>query len=520
MVAYYDGNQSTWIEESIPITGLDGQANSKIRFRFTSDSNTVFDGWHIDDISIIAGGPGCMPPAPPVVEFTSNSPVLIGDPVQFDNLTTGSEPITYDWNFGDGISSSEFEPAHLYADIGTYTVTLTATNGLGTDSISHTVTVEPIGFTSVDLTRITPGTIYAGEPVDFSADLLPDDATKPYTYSIDYDDGLLDDNASDLDPLPLAHVFSSGGIYTIVIEVMNVGMTVPVTDSLDLEVIEPVTITSVDLTLDTPMPIYAGDPVQFSADLAPEDATKPYTYTILYGDGISTTNTSSDDPLAFEHVYATGGNFTVQIAVLNDLMTVPVTDSLDLVVLIPDPMAEFSSNSPVLLGQPVQFTNQSIGLEPITYEWDFGDGTGTSTETNPSYTYAAIGTFTVTLEATNALGSDSVSHQVTVEPIAITTVELAQLSSGPIFVGDTVEFSADLSPDTATKPYTYTIDYGDGTLLTLTSSDDPLLLSHSYASGGNYTISIEVWNEAMVDPATDTLDVTVMYRSFLPLTSK
>jgi PKD repeat protein len=461
-----------------------------------------------------------MPSTPPVAEFTSNSPVPFGNPVLFDNLTTGSEPIAFEWDFGDGTTSTEFEPAHLYSDIGTYTVTLTATNDSGTHSTSHPVIVEPIDFTSVDLTLVTPGIIYAGDTIDFSAELSPDDATKPYTYTIQYGDGASFMGTSSTDPLSLDHIYSAGGNYTIALDVMNVGMTVPVTGSLELEVIEPVAITGVDLTLDTPEPIYAGDPLQFSADLLPDDATKPYTYTILYGDGISITNTSSDDPLVFSHVYSTGGNFTVQIAVLNDTMTDPVTDSLSLEVLVPDPMAVFSSNSPVLLGQPVQFTNLSIGLQPITYEWDFGDGAGTSTETNPSYTYAAIGTYTVTLEATNALGSDSVSHQITVEPLAITTVDLTQITSGSIFVGDPVEFSAELLPDSFTKPYTYTIDYGDGTLLTLTSSDDPLSLSHDYASGGSYTVSIEVWNVGMVGSVSDVLDVTVSYRSFLPITAK
>ena len=32
--------------------GLDGAADARVRFRYTSDSNTNYDGWYIDDISI------------------------------------------------------------------------------------------------------------------------------------------------------------------------------------------------------------------------------------------------------------------------------------------------------------------------------------------------------------------------------------------------------------------------------------------------------------------------------------
>jgi carboxypeptidase T len=237
-VASYDGNHPSWSQEQVPIYGLDGQANARIRFRFYSDTNVTADGWHIDDIGLVAGGPGCMPPSAPVAGFSSNSPVPLGQPMLFTNETTGTEPITYTWNFGDGVgASSEISPSYTYSAIGTYTVTLVATNTFGSDSISHPVTVLPAAIASVDLTQVTTGTVYAGDTVDFSADLLPDNAGKPYTYTIDYGDGTVITATSSLDPLSLSHTFISGGNYTIQIWVSNAVMTIPVTDSLDLNVV-------------------------------------------------------------------------------------------------------------------------------------------------------------------------------------------------------------------------------------------------------------------------------------------
>jgi len=60
----------------------------------------------------------------------------------------------------------------------------------------------------------------------------------------------------------------------------------------------------------------------------------------------------------------------------------------------------------------VQFSDASTE-SPTTWSWNFGDG-GTSALQNPTHTYAAAGTFTVTLTAGNAAGSSTASKTVTV----------------------------------------------------------------------------------------------------------
>jgi PKD domain-containing protein len=59
------------------------------------------------------------------------------NPIHFENLTTsagGNEVIYYNWDFGDGTFSSEFEPSHVYNHSGTYTVVLVAYNGCSCSS--------------------------------------------------------------------------------------------------------------------------------------------------------------------------------------------------------------------------------------------------------------------------------------------------------------------------------------------------------------------------------------------------
>jgi PKD repeat protein len=85
----------------------------------------------------------------------------------------------------------------------------------------------------------------------------------------------------------------------------------------------------------------------------------------------------------------------------------------DTVTVLAAPMAGFSSNSPVLLGQTMVFTNTSSG-DALSYAWEFGDGTPVVTATHPMHTYDAAGPYTVTLTASNAVGSDQFTDGVQV----------------------------------------------------------------------------------------------------------
>lgn len=178
------------------------------------------------------------------------------------------------------------------------------------------------------------------------------------------------------------------------------------------------------------------------------------------------------------------------------------------------PEAAFTSNSPVVLGQAVHFDNLSTGTEPIEYVWDFGDGIGTSMDRNPSYVYSATGSYSVTLAASNLYGTGLITHTVQVDPcIPISTITLTQVTSGTFYTGDLVELSLDLSPANASKPYTYTVDFDDGSPpLIAHSSADPLVFSHGFATPGNHTVQATAWNLCTVDPGSDSANVSIAER--------
>lgn len=79
------------------------------------------------------------------------------------------------------------------------------------------------------------------------------------------------------------------------------------------------------------------------------------------------------------------------------------------------PKASFTSEATELT---VAFTSTST--DATSYSWDFGDG-NSSTDENASNTYAAAGTYTVKLTATNDDGSDTAEEEITVEGGAVST---------------------------------------------------------------------------------------------------
>ncbi len=71
--------------------------------------------------------------------FSPSSPV-VGQTVTFTDASTG-EPTSWEWDFDDGESSTLQDPTHVFSDAGSYTVSLAASDGETTDTVSRVVTV-------------------------------------------------------------------------------------------------------------------------------------------------------------------------------------------------------------------------------------------------------------------------------------------------------------------------------------------------------------------------------------------
>ncbi len=103
--------------------------------------------------SSLLSSPGCNSvAAPPVADFTADvsSPIIIpvGGTINFTDVSTNS-PTSWSWDFGGGATNVTVQnPSVTFNTVGTYTISLTATNSFGSDTEVKTGFVQVVAASS------------------------------------------------------------------------------------------------------------------------------------------------------------------------------------------------------------------------------------------------------------------------------------------------------------------------------------------------------------------------------------
>ena len=152
-------------------------------------------------------------------------------------------------------------------------------------------------------------------------------------------------------------------------------------------------------------------------------------------------------------------------------------------------------------GLTANFTDTSTdaGGTIGSHSWNFGDG-GTSTASNPSHTYAAAGTYTVTETVTDSGNGTTSTKSASVSVSATGGTPVANFTYSAS--GLSVNFT-DTSTDTGGTIGSHAWNFGDGATSTATNP------SHSYASGGTYSVSETVTDSVNGSSNTKTVSLTV-----------
>jgi gliding motility-associated-like protein len=220
----------------------------------------------------------------------------------------------------------------------------------------------------------------------------------------------------------------------------------------------------------------------------------------LFGDGQSANVTTGN---TVTHTYAAAQtNITVSHWV--DLGQGCRSDTIRQIipVISANPVVSFTMDTDTLcVGTPIKISSGATGIS--AWNWDFGNGTGNNA---PPFarTYAAAGSYTVTLIGRNALGCGSVPVS---KPIVINPVPL--VNAGPdLFINSGASI---VLPATATPPgnyaYTWTPSAGLSAANILTPTATPAATT---------TYKIQVADNASNCFGEDEVTVNVITGIYIP----
>jgi gliding motility-associated-like protein len=395
----------------------------------------------------------------PVAGFTANtvtgcSPML----VNFTDQSTGG-PLSWQWNLGNGSTSTDQNPSTIYTTPGTYTVSLTVTNASGTNTLTRTayITVNP-----APVAEFTSNTNAGCFPlrVQFSDLSIPQFGTiTSWNWSFGTGATSTQQNPS--------YTYTTSGNYFVSLTVTNSAgcsrtMVKPAFISVSAGV-------RADFNPSLPLNCTAPETINFT-NLSTGPGTLTYQWDFGDLSGSALQNPS--------HTYLTDGPFTVRLITSSSDGCIDTVTKIN-VVQLSNFQPSIGSIDSACVNAPVQFTNTSTPGTPSSV-WEFGDGS-TSTVRDPLKTYTAPGIYTVRLINQYGTCTDTAYKTITILPNPV-----ADFQTTNLIACDTphvVNFQ-----NLSTGGISYLWDFGDG------SSSTAANPTHTYTSTGSYSVTLIVSN--------------------------
>ncbi len=409
--------------------------------------------------------------APLAVELTGNG-------------TSGTPPYNYSWSFGDGPGVAYGNVArHVYALGGIYYATLTVTDSKGNPGRT-TVTITVLSNAPLE-SNLTATPSAGTAPLATSLSLVTHGGTPPYRYVWSFGDG---PNVSG--PNATRHVYDSPGVYAASVDVVD-----SVGASIRALVLVTVHDSAGTFTLvTTATPSNGSAPEQPTFNVTASGGTAPYSFSWVYGDGTTGTGASTT------HLYNQTGSYEATVFA-SDAAGRTATSEVRVVATAlnlsggddgPSSAGAAPAASPLTIrivdtpssgGAPLSvWATASIeggtGLSEVV-NWNFGDG-GTASGQVVTHSFSTLGTFNVTVSATDSNGSTgSNSTRVRVGPLAVEIVTNQTVGDSPFSV------SAATTITGGSGSYgTVTWNWGDGR----TGAGD--LASHTYGPNATGTVTL------------------------------
>lgn len=447
---------------------------------YEQNPNHTFYDTSFVDVALVVYHNGCMDSLMfedyvyvrfPKPQFIALNPIScsVPDTVIFSDQSQGA--MHWFWDFGDGNTSSERNPIHIYNNPGAYTVKLRVANDTTgcTDSTTR--------LTYIKISEINGGFNILPTDLCLNQEICFEDTTNsifPITqWRWYFGDGMADfaNNSS------ICHTYLAAGSYNVRLNI---------TDNLGCSknIIKNNAVTVRKL----PSPRLSSDAVHgclpFTVHFTDESFnTEPSTIVSWYwdfGDG----NSSCDQNPT--HTYSTPGLKTISLTV-TDHRGCDSTKTYDNYIYVSNPMANFHTDTLICSNDTLSFFNLSHGTG-LSYAWDFGNGS-TSTESDPSAVYISSNTqtFPISLIVKDYFGCrDTMVREVTISTPSANFSALSQTSDCP-------PFNAYFTNNSSSDVVGWQWCFGDS----VSGSNNTSYFSspqHVYINSGEYDVTLVVKN--------------------------
>jgi gliding motility-associated-like protein len=408
----------------------------------------------------------------PVVSFSAADKCL-GSTISFNNKSSipAGSISGYQWTFGDGNTSNDMNPDHVYATSGSYNVKLVATSVYGCkDSITKTITVFPkpaASFTAANTCESD------------SADFISKSTVSPgaiASYGWDFGDG---GNSSLVNP---KHKFMAPGMYDVNIMVISDKGCVSSTSSR-------ITVYALPKPSFSASAVCAYESMKFINESTSQDGQLAYNWTFEPG------NTSTATMPAYR--FSAAGNFDVKLLAISSF---GCRDSISKTVTVNEvPKAGFTF-SDVCIGKENLFSNTSTvnGGTIRNVTWDFGDSNTASGAGAVKHQYDRPGKYNVSLNVMSDKGCfDSITHQVTVHALPSAKIT----SAGPLNVcyGNSVTLSGP-----STLKYLWNTGDKSQSVTAKKSGIYALTVTDSFGCSSKDSVMITIWPAVVINAGKDT----------------
>jgi len=480
-----------------PLGGLNQTNISNPQVSLSNAGNTPVVHQYVVSTSMANNAGVC--PTSDTVNVTVNPQPLadfsIADDSVCINVATGityagnmTGTATYNWNFGGGtvISGTGQGPYQVsWATPGTKTVTLTVSQyGCNSTVFTRTIEVLPEPVASFS----APPQLCLNETGVFAYNGTPLGGSATYTWN--FDGGVI---ASGSNEGPYDVSWGTAGTVNVSLEVSQLGCVSP--QQTQTLTIYPIPTSSFNVV---------------PAICEGQTTTLTYTGSASAGaaydwdfDGAQVLSGTGQGPYVLDGNAA--GNFQLSLNVTENGCTSPLS-TMPFEVLAA-PAVNFSAVT--LSGcnpLPVQFNNLTPAQPGNTFVWTASNGNSSTLE-NPLITFPHTGTFSITLQVTNALGCSSSftrSNYINVIPQPVAGFNVMPLE---ITMADPVATISDESQNADFWSYST----GDGATYSIPS------FSHNYTAPGDYIIQQTVSNTiGCTDIATVPVRVLPASSAFIP----